>query len=329
MNNNFTGTLTDIRTALRKRTMKNTLYRTQPESGASETGWLWCYTGFMSEDDCRGFLNAIRPVPFIPNIDLMWTKQVIEYLMLTDDQCLDHRYRHQGIIRAEGYVNERLNEDDQGVPYTTKYVMEHTPREFWHMLPNSWTAKYCTPSKVLRIAVGSYYMNDFCKHIAEKLFIRAADLEDCMVPVTKLPPALPTLPKPQRGRVSNSITLRNFGDGTNISVAIKGGRAEVTRTETPAKPEVLPPIPRQNPAAHVVPVFASHSDCVKYWKSPEGKAHNKEINEAIQREYKGFGGSKKGKELAEELHLTLQTFYDRASAIRKAAKAAEVSPAAT
>lgn len=278
-----------------------------------KTPELLTYIGFLSEDECRGFLDTIRPAPFIPTINLMWTEQVIDYLMLADRSADDEKVL------------------SSGVPYATKYVRRHTPEDYWHMLPRSWAANYYTPSKVLLLAVHCRNENDFCKYVAEKLFIRAAGLAESVQPVTKLPEALPMLPKPMKRKVSNSVTLRNFNDGTNISVAVKGGRPEVVRKE-----RVRVSTPRRNPAAGVAPAYASHSDRMKYWCSPEGRVRSQEINEIIKREYVTFGGSKSGIELAKELQLPQGSFYFRVFEIRKAIKAAaaevsapaEVSPAA-
>lgn len=264
-----------------------------------KTPELLTYIGFLSEDECRGFLDTIRPAPFIPTINLMWTEQVIDYLMLADRSADDEKVL------------------SSGVPYATKYVRRHTPEDYWHMLPRSWAANYYTPSKVLLLAVHCRNENDFCKYVSEKLFIRAAGLADSVQPVTKLPEALPMLPKPMKRKVSNSVTLRNFNDGTNISVAVKGGRPEVVRKE-----RVRVSTPRRNPAIGVPPAFANSSERARYWKSPEGKALNREIEEIIKREYVGFGGTKKAEEIAEEFHLAKSTVHNRALEIRKAIRKA-------
>lgn len=303
-------TLKNIRTELRKHTVQTAIYKNQPEAGSRRTAELLAYVRFMTEEDCKEFLDSVRPAPFIPNIGLMWTKQVVEYLMLTDRACLEHTPLSEIPVGAEKYVDGRLY-NDGGVPYRTKYVMQHVPKEFWHMLPEGWTANYFTPSKVLKIAVCSYHINDLCKYIAEKIFIRAADLEDCLKPVTKLPPALPMLPKPQK-KVSNSVTLRGFNDGTNITVSVQeGGKPNVIRTEKPKVSE--PPKQQRNPVIAATPMFSAENDGQN---QPKGE-RSEEINAAIMARYKGFGGTDTARQIAESFGVTLDVIYSRAYALRK------------
>ena len=61
-------TLKNIRTELRKHTVQTAIYKNQPEAGSRRTGELLAYVRFMTEEDCKEFLDSVRPAPFIPNI---------------------------------------------------------------------------------------------------------------------------------------------------------------------------------------------------------------------------------------------------------------------
>ncbi len=185
--------LEKIRTALRKNTVQTAIYEKQAAAGSDQTNELLAYIGFMNEDECMAFLNSVREAPFIPNVNLMWTEQITEYLMVDEMQLTRKNWRCGSYSNVRKYIESCCKGEE--FSYTTGYIQRHIDKAYWNMLPRGWSAKYYRPSQVLKMAILFASDSDFCKHIAEKLFIKAADLEDCLSPVTKIPPALPALPK--------------------------------------------------------------------------------------------------------------------------------------
>lgn len=137
------SSLSDVRTALRKHTIGQYL-KTQVECGARHIDELLTYVGFMSEDECMAFLNSVREAPFIPHINAMWTQQLTEYLMIGGAL-------NWAEIRGRS-VKEFINEFTDVYSYSTDYVKSHVGKEYWDLLPTSWSAKYYSPKQVLKIA---------------------------------------------------------------------------------------------------------------------------------------------------------------------------------
>lgn len=206
----------EIRTALRKSTVQTAIYKNQAESGRRRTTELLAYIGFMTEDECMAFLNSVREAPFLPNVNLMWTNQVAKYLMLSAYEVL-----RCNINLKITNISEIIDQSETGKIHGVYHMREHVPEESWELLPQRGSAKYFSSSEVLRIAVKFENSSEICKHIAEKLFIKAADLEDCLQPVTTIPPALPELSKPEKvKRKKSEVVLRDFPEGTHIAIDI-------------------------------------------------------------------------------------------------------------
>ncbi len=298
-------TLANIRAALRKNTVQTAIYKNQAEAGGHQTDALLAYIGFMSEDECKAFLNSVREAPFIPNINLMWTQQIVEYLMLSNDAIIT---KFRTWCRAQDAIEFWCKDDE--VSYSTKYVQNHVDKAYWHMLPKGWSAKYYHPSSVLKIAVicEKYTsMNNFCKYIAEKLFIKAADLEDCLVPTTKLPSPLPKLPEVEKPkRKKNEIVLKDFPEGSHIAI-------DVPKPDQPVVPKVFEtPKLRHNPVVAATPRFAAGKGYTR-----RSKKQREEIDAILMARYAGFGGTDTARQLSELLGIPEGTVSSRVHMIRE------------
>lgn len=300
----------EVRTALRKRTVQTAIYKNQAEAGGRNTTELLAYVGFMTEEECQAFLNSAKEAPFIPNINMMWTQQVIDYLMLTDVRCIQHCVTDI-ISGAKEMVDKSFANDD--VTYSTKVMQRHVDKAFWHLLPDGWGAKYYRPSQVLKIAINCVGVSDVCKHIAERLFIKAADLEDCLSPVTKMPPALPELPKTNKENGKTQIVLRDFPEGSRVTI-------DIPKSEEPIIPKVAKDLKshrvskrQHNPVGATAPMFASDSGDKP--KTPEKS--NKAINSLILKEAKQFGGTKTVSEISDMTGIGQMAIHSRIYRLRK------------
>lgn len=297
----------EIRTALRKSTVQTAIYKNQAESGRRRTTELLAYIGFMTEDECVAFLNSVRAAPFLPNVNLMWTKQVAEYLMLSAYEVL-----RRNINLKITNIDEIIDQSETGKIHGVYYMREHVPEESWGLLPQRGSAKYFSPSEVLRIAVKFENSSEICKHIAEKLFIKAADLEDCLQPVTAIPPALPELSKTEKvKRKKNEVILRDFPEGTHIAIDIPKSEQQVIPNvvEIPKAAKVRRV--RNNPIAEIAPAYASGEDVPH-----DHKMTSEEINAYIKEHFTGFGGNETTAQISQHVGMSKVAVRSRIHKIR-------------
>ena len=301
----------EIRTALRKRTVQTAIYKKQAESGRRCFEELFAYIGFMSDKECQEFLNSVREAPFIPGVNLMWTDQIAEYLMLDSYEVLRRSYGLKNMT-VEGCIEAEC----PGRVYGTSYMKNHVPETSWGLLPRGWSAKYFTPQQVLRLAIRFENSSQICKHIGEKLFIKATDLEDCLTPVTEIPPALPVLPREVRLNRKNKIVMKDLAPGTKVEVSVSNkGEPEVIQKKPARKVSIM----RNNPrAAAIAPVCAADVNL----GSTRNRQRSTQINASIAERYHSLDGTERAAKIAADLGISVASVYDRAYRIKKARAAA-------
>lgn len=300
--------LSEIRTALRKRTVQAAIYKNQAENGARCQTALCAYIDLMSEEECKEFLDSVREAPFIPGMNMMWTEEVSNYLMFGDLPS-NMRYSMDRCSTFEEYAKKSANIDP--APYRTEYVKKCVDEQYWNLLPLGGVANYYSPSQVLRLAIIFHSSSNMAQYIAEKLFIKAADLEDCLKPTTKVPKPLPL--KPRHRKSPQKKVVLQVPEGARVSIDVhKGDTPVVPKLVELPKAEVPQAAPRKNRLLKVTPAFAA-SD----------KAHRRsakaiqELDAVIMARYKPFGGDCTALQLGEILGVNAATIYDRAYRIKR------------
>lgn len=305
------GSTSEIRSVLRRQVFDGYSSQHLLEFGIENSRELCAYVNFMSEEECMNLLNEVREAPFIPGINMMWTQQVVDYLMLGDDRLIKRVQsdRFEPALRAE-------------ISFPTEYVKSRVNKRYWDMLPNGWSAKYYRPSQVLKIAIRLAYhrrilpFEKICSCIAEKVFIKAVDMEDCLHPVTPVPPVLPADPRPERrNRKKNEIVLRGFREGTRVTIDIpKAGQSVVPVVSERDENAKSAEAPRQgrNPVVTTVPAFSARPK-----QRVRDKKRSQEINELIMAKSRSFGGTDSAKEVAELAGLSRKAVEHRISKLRK------------
>lgn len=292
----------NIRTALRKRTTQTAIYKNQAEYGAT-----WCqkellaYVGFMSEEECLEFLNSIREAPFIPDLNVMWTDEVADYLMFGEmPNNMKEQTQNEG---GADHFNKVTGIEP--VPYKTSYIKSRVDERYWHLLPLGWCANYYAPSSVIRLAVYFHRESHIAQYITEKLFIKAADLEDCLKPTARLPPALPRKDRVRKVSRKNEVVLKDFPEGSHISIDLpETGKPVVPKVEENQKV-------RRNPVVTTQPMFAARDGRLR-----QNKQLSREINKTIETRHKGFGGDKTSQQLSEEIGISAYSIDRRIRMIR-------------
>lgn len=265
----------EIRAALRKHMIQTSLLKTHAEEGARCRAELFSYIDFMSEDESKAFLNSVREAPFIPGMDLMWTEEVANYLMVGElpSNMKSSRYR----------CNNRDLKIDP-IPYRTDYVKKRVDKQYWDRLPLGGTANYYSPSQVLRLAIVLHDWSELAEYIAEKLFIKATDLEDCLKPTAKVPEPLPIKPR-QRKTPQKKIVLQ-VPESACVSIDVpKPAEPEIPKVaEIPKVVEV--PKQRRNPVVTTAPMFARDNK-----SAPLRREQSEQLMAIIKERYRGFGGT--------------------------------------
>lgn len=339
-NKDFTmNPILGIRAALRNKLVSVSLDKDSAWWGARYFEELLTYTNLLKEEECKSFLNSIREAPFIPGIDRMWTGQVADYLMLRND----HSVKKFGL-------DPKIMGSSAPITPTTAYLQRNVDKAYWDMLPKGWAAKYYSPSQVLKIAIRLRRENDFCQHVAEKLFIQASDLEDCLEPVTQLPPVPPKVSAPEKKERerSNKIILSDFAPGTEVRISIpernedikpeiaaaKPKKVSLKKVSDPTRIEDIKPEnvaakpkkislkkvsdpPRINPVAASQPMFSS-SKGTRYTD-----ADIELIDSVIRKELRTFGGTKTWREVKDSLGVGVATMSKRVMALKAQMSAAQ------
>lgn len=290
----------EIRTALRKRTVQNSIWKDQAKSGVDCREELFAYIDLMSEDECREFLNSVREAPFIPDMGLMWTEEVANYLMFGDLPS-NMRYSMDRCATFGEYVQRSTRIEP--IPYRTDYVKKCVDKRYWCLLPLGGTANYYSPSQVLRLAIIFHHSSELAEYIAEAFFIKAADLEDCLKPTVKVPKPLPIKPR-QRKTPQKKVVLQ-VPESACVSIDVpKPAEPEIPKAaEVPKVVEV--PKQRRNPVVAAVPRFAAEG---RSQLTPE---LSREIDSYIEAHYSRFGGSDTAQKIADDTGLTRHAICQR------------------
>lgn len=306
------NTLEEIRIALRKRTIRSAVWKNQAENGAKCQDELFAYIGLMSEDECKAFINSVREAPFIPGLDLMWTEQVLNYFMLGD---LPRNMKRSEDRCATFGEYARKNAKADPFHYYTDYARKSVDKQHWNLLPLGGSANYYSPSQVLRLAVAFRSSSELAEYISEKLFIKAADLEDCLSPTVKVPDALPV--KPRQRKAHQKKVFLQIPDGAHVSIEVpKPEQAEVPKvTNVPEAAKVSPiteiPRRRRNPVVATAPMFARDR---KQMRLTHEQAE--QLAAIVKERYNGFGGTCSACQLARDTGVSKKTIAEYISKIR-------------
>lgn len=296
----------EIRTALRKRTVQNSIWKDQAKSGVDCREELFAYIDLMSEDECREFLNSVREAPFIPEMGLMWTEEVANYLMFGDLPS-NMRYSMDRCATFGEYVQRSTKIEP--IPYRTDYVKKCVDKQHWYLLPLGGTANYYSPSQVLRLAIIFHHSSELAEYIAEKLFIKAADLEDCLKPTVKVPKPLPIKPR-QRKTPQKKVVLQ-VPESACVSIDVpKPPEPELPKVaEVPKVVEV--PKQRRNPVVATTPMFANSGKPI-----PLTHMQAEQLTAVIKERYKKFGGKDTAAQLAKAVGVSEATIHNYIHKIR-------------
>lgn len=303
---NSLSTPEEIRTALRKRTVQNTIWKNQAESGADCREELFAYIDLMTEDECKEFLNSVREAPFLPGMNMMWTEEVVNYLMFGDLPS-NMRYSMDRCATFGEYVQKSTKIEP--IPYRTGYVKKSVDKQYWDRLPLGGTANYYSPSQVLRLAIIFHSSSELAEYIAEKLFIKAADLEDCLKPTVKVPRPLPLKPR-QRKRPQKRVVLQ-VPDGARVSIDVPESKSDVPEVNMPVIPKAAKVPKRNNPIVSIAPAYASEEDAPH-----DPKMTSDEINAYIKEHYTGFGGNETSSQIAKHVGISKAAAQSRIHNIR-------------
>lgn len=289
----------EIRAALRKHMIQTSLLKTHAEDGAKCRAELFSYIDFMSEDESKAFLNSVREAPFIPGMDLMWTEEVANYLMLGE---------LPSNMKSSWYRCNNRDLKIDPIPYRTDYVKKCVDKQYWDRLPLGGTANYYSPSQVLRLAIVLHDWSELAEHIAEKLFIKATDLEDCIEPTAKVPEPLPIKPR-QRKTPQKKVVLQ-VPESACVSIDVpKPPEPELPKiAEVPKVVEV--PKQRRNPVVATIPRFAAEG------RSRPTPELSREIDSYIEAHYFSFDGTDTAQKIADDTGLTRSAIYHRAERIK-------------